>query len=479
MLAASSLGAIGWRGVALAVLGGVQVVLLAAGSGAPVAMQLSVVVCAAALGSLALLWIALDGRLSRTPWWWIFGLALALRLIAVQAEPLLEDDHYRYLWDGLRTAQHFDPYRFAPSAFFAAPELSPLWHDVLSGINNPGVATIYGPVLQWLFALAHLLAPGRVGAIQGLLLLVDLGCMALLAQRGVGARWLLAYAVHPVILKEAMASAHPDGLVALWLLLALLTWQRGRMHWTGALLGLAVATKVAALVALPLFFFAPRRGRPSWRSSGALALGFVAALGLAYGPFVAFSGSDFVGLSTFAAHWRFNPLLYRVVEAGVPSGMARPVALVLIAVGVTAVVWHWRAQSGEGDNFALPPVDSVLLVLILLAPVVNPWYALWALAPAIAARRPLVAVMGCVGVLAYFNGSVLHEAGWVAEAGRAAPFAVAWPIALVQLAALACAAVWTAATRRSHAPPARSNPRASKRHGAPDEQDRAGGPADR
>ena len=61
-----------------------------------------------------------------------------------------------------------------------------------------------------------------------------------------GARWLLAYALHPMILKEAMVSAHPDGLVAVWLLLALLAWRRERLFFTGLLLGLAVATKVAA-----------------------------------------------------------------------------------------------------------------------------------------------------------------------------------------------------------------------------------------
>ena len=241
-----------------------------------------------------------------------------------------------------------------------------------------------------------------------------------------------------------MASAHPDGLVALWLLLASMTWRRGRLHWTGALLGRAVATKMAALVVVPLFLFGPLRGGSFWHMARALALGFVAALGLAYAPFVAVGGSDIVGLQTFATQWRFNPLLFRVVEAGVPTGMARTVALGLIAAGVAAVAWHWRAVSTAGaEGHDAPPVDRALLLLILLAPVVNPWYALWALAPAVAVRRPHVAVLGCVGVLAYLNGSVLHEAGWLAATGPAAPFAVAWPIALAQVAALALAVAWT------------------------------------
>ena len=441
----------GWRGWALAALGGLQAGALVWGSGGAPMTQLLAVLTAAALGSLALLWIAFDRGLSRMHLGWVFGLALVLRLVAVQAEPLLEDDHFRYLWDGMRTAQHFDPYRQAPSAFFGSNHLAAAWQDILSGINNPEIPTIYGPVLQALFALAHLLAPGQIGSVQGLLLLVDLGCMALLARQGVGTRWLLAYALHPMILKEAMASAHPDGLVALWLLLAMGVWQRGRMRWTGALLGLAVATKVAALVVVPLFLFGQQRGRAFWRTSGALTFGFAAALALAYLPFLVGGGSDAAGLRAFATQWRFNPLLFRLVEAVAPHDMARPVAGLLIAAGVAALAWHRRGSNTEGGDAAMPPVASALLLLILMSPVVNPWYALWALGPAIAGRQPLVAALGCVGVLAYLNGSVLPQAlGWTFD-GSAAPFAVAWPIALVQLAVLALVALWVHRSRSTQA----------------------------
>ena len=425
--------------------------MLVWGSGAPTATQLIAVLAAAALGGLALLWIAFDSRFAQTPLAWVFGLALVLRVIAVQAEPLLEDDHYRYLWDGMRTAQHFDPYRLAPSAYFGANDLAPRWQDILSGINNPSVPTLYGPVLQALFALAHGLAPGRLGAIQGLVLLVDLGCIALLARHGVGARWLLVYALHPMILKEAMASAHPDGLVALWLLLALLAWRRERLLFTGVLLGLAVATKVAALIVVPLFLFGPQRTVTFWRTSSAVALGFVVALGAAYLPFLAAGGSDVLGLQTFATQWRFNPLLYRLIEASAPSGMARPVAALTLAAGMVAMLWRWRCASRDagsaGRDAVMPPVDSVFLLLLLLAPVVNPWYALWALGPAIAARSAVVPALGCVSVLAYLNGSVLREAGLQAATESLVPYSVPWPVALIQVATVVFAAAWVQRTR--------------------------------
>ena len=181
-----------------------------------------------------------------------------------------------------------------------------------------------------------------------------------------------------------------------------------------------------------------------WRTSVAVALGFVVALGAAYLPFLAAGGSDAVGLQTFAAQWRFNPLLYRVIEAGVPSGMARPVAMLTLAAGMLAVLWRWRcrATGTAGRDAGMPPVDTVFLLLLLLAPVVNPWYALWALGPAIAARRPLVPAMGCVSVLAYLNGSVLQEAGWLAATESMLPYSVPWPLAVIQVTAVVFVAAW-------------------------------------
>ena len=251
------------RAFGVAALGVGNALTLVVGSRAAATdAELVATLAGALLGATALLWVALDDHFERSSLAWVFGLALLLRLIAVQATPLLEDDHHRYLWDGMRTATAFDPYRLPPSAFFGAPGLSPRWSDILSGINYPDIPTIYGPLLQWVFAAAHSLAPGRLGGVQALVLMGDMAVLALLARQQVGVRMLLLYALHPLVLKEAMASAHPDGLVAMWLLLALAAWQRGHALWVGVALGLAVGTKVAALVLLPLLLLCLPPGAP-------------------------------------------------------------------------------------------------------------------------------------------------------------------------------------------------------------------------
>ena len=437
--------AIGWRGLGVAALGVTDALLLLWGSEASTERQLIAVAAASLVGCAALVWIALDLRFEELPLGWVLGLAFALRLIAVQATPLLEDDHYRYLWDGFRTATSLDPYRLPPSAFFGASDLPQTWQDILGGINNPDLPTIYGPLLQWLFALAHVIEPGKVGALQGLLLGVDMAMIGLLASLRVGPRWLLAYAVHPAVLKEVMASAHPDGLVALLLLLALVAWQRRHSLWTGALLGAAFATRVAALVALPLFLLPPRPGQQvdadghSRRWGLCVVAGFTISLCALYLPFVAAGGSDGAAVRVFATQWRFNPLLFQVVEGGFAPDLARPVAALLIVAGVAVLAWVWRRRSSASAPI-LPPVDEALLLLLLLSPVVNPWYWLWALGPSILLRRRVVVAAAGIGALSYANSTVLRESGWLVDSASAAAFVVDWPLAVIQI--LVVGIVW-------------------------------------
>ena len=85
---------------------------------------------------------------------------------------------------------------------------------------------------------------------------------------------------------------------------------------------------------------------------------------------------------------------------------------------------------------ALPPLDAALVLLLLLSPVVNPWYWLWALALSARLGRSWVAAGGVVAVLSYLNSTVVFEAQMGGGPEPAAPYLVPWPLALVQVLAL-------------------------------------------
>lgn len=405
----------------LGVLGVSQALMYVLGSGAKPSEQLLAVGCAAALGAIALAWIAWDRRFSQTPVAFVLGLALILRLIAVQATPLLEDDYFRYLWDGLQTATTLNPYRYPPDHFFDQAGLSKIWQDILSGINHPDVPSIYGPVLQWLFAMAYLISPAQVGGIQGLLLVLDMLTMLLLARFQPDPRWLLIYAMHPLILKESMASAHPDILLGLFLTCALLAWRKHRAVLTGFFLALAAGTKVPALVAIAFLIFNPKISNIKFKLFWAFSVFTVIliTLSIVYLPFLVQGTTEGSALAVFGAQWRFNPLIFRWLEPlfTLPFGpefgakFSRLFAVILFGAGVAALTWQWIKSGLSG----WPPLCLAMALLLLLSPTVNPWYWLWALAPSVLMRQSTFAIAGCIGMLSYWNtGVVAISALWIA-----------------------------------------------------------------
>ncbi len=88
------------------------------------------------------------------------------------------------------------------------------------------------------------------------------------------------WALNPAIIYVSAFWAQVDSIHTLWMLAALLAALARRWGWSGVLMGLALLTKLHAIVLLPLLFVLALRH--SWRALawGALGLGATLALGL-------------------------------------------------------------------------------------------------------------------------------------------------------------------------------------------------------
>ncbi len=291
--------------------------------------------------------------------------AVGFRLCGLIGGPFYEDDFYRYLWDGYRFATAGTPYGAAPEEFFVDPAVPVVFQGVLDGVNYPELPTIYAPVTQFVFLVAYWIKPASVAVLQAILIAVDLAVVALLV-RLAPARNVLLYAWCPLVVKEIAFTAHPDG-VGVCLLLAAVVLARQRRWWiAAALLGLAVTAKTFALVLAPLILLRARLRH--W-------LLFVATAAAVYLPFLVMGGTDLLSLGVFARDWEFNSAVFGLLKAAVAPPDARVVVGVLFAA-----FWGWyclrRARGGEGG---IPRGDWLFGVLLLLSPVINPWYLLWLL----------------------------------------------------------------------------------------------------
>jgi alpha-1,6-mannosyltransferase len=324
--------------------------------------------------------------------------ALAFRVLGLLGDPVLEDDHYRYLWDGYRFAVSGSPYAEAPADHFADPEVPESFQAVLDHVNYPTVPTIYGPVCQVLFLLGYAIAPAQVWALKAILLVLDLAALAMLARLAAPPA-LLLYAWCPLLVQELAFTGHVDSAGLFLLVAALLAFRRRRDAALGALLALAVGVKLPALVAVPALLL---------RASRRAAAAFAATLVLLHLPFLLLDGAAAgAGLSTFLGGWEFNSTGFAVVSALLGGPAARPACALLFGLAYLAFLWRSR---GARDR-DIPRLEVAFAAFFLLAPVVNAWYLLWML-PFVALRPAAWSVVALAVVpLAYVHGLTLPASG--------------------------------------------------------------------
>ncbi len=323
---------------------------------------------------------------------------LGARLMLLPSAPILEDDGYRYLWDGALVAQGLDPYAHPPSRFVSPPELAPLLaaqglkptpppkgyedvardgREVLGRINNPHLTTIYPPLAQAGFALGHHIAPWQfygwklivLGA-EALTLILLLGALARLGKPLI---WAAIYWLNPLVLKEFANSGHMDALMLPALAGAAWSLAAGRQRLTALALVVAAAVKLWPLLLIP-----PALGRGS--RAIAIGIGSTLLLLLLLLPQILALGQD-AGLSGFAEGWQRNALAFGLTEAALSAMADEPgfLARLIVAALLTAsLLYLWWCTAPEPDA-RLTAMTTMIALLLLLGPVGYPWYATWLL----------------------------------------------------------------------------------------------------
>jgi len=323
------------------------------------------------------LWVYLSYQRKNVEISWplVFGFAIAFRAIGLFSFPILEDDIFRYLWDGRMTVENGSPYGLIPADFFDA-DVSEHFEDILGLINYPYIATIYGPVCQWVFAAAYLIAPGEVWPLQLVFSLADI-ILILALSRLTKPLMVLLYAWSPLIIKEFAFTAHPDVLGAMFLVLAYVAYRKHAFIWVGALLALATGVKVFAIILVPFLLGWQWRG---WLTFLLIAVGISLPLGIseAWVP---------AGLKVMGDNWLFNAPIYSALLAWVPITTIKLVLFSLFLC-VGGLYGLFAMQRWWLNKHPLPVIRADLLFagLFICLPAFNPWYMVWLLP--FAALRP-------------------------------------------------------------------------------------------
>jgi len=365
---------------------------------------------------------------------WILLVGAAMRYLIMPATPILENDFYRYLWDGAVTARGENPYAYSPHQVWnhdpATDDLPPglvglpeASGHVIERVNHGWYTTIYPALAQGAFALAYAIQPWDTMAWRWVLLACDVATLllllALLRRLNLPAIWVAVYWWNPLLVKEIFNTLHMDMLLLPLVLAAILLATYRRYIPAAAALGLGVGVKLWPALLLPIIL------RPVWRRPRQLvpAVALFAIISAAMVlPMILSSPPEIAGYRAYARSWASNDALHKLVlwatehyfrVQGSHPGHGGPLArfILLQALLACTILAAWKPLRGADDLCRRCLI--VVAALFLLGPTQFPWYAVW-LVPLLAIR-PRLSLLLLTALLPIYYLRYLYAAGGMGE----------------------------------------------------------------
>lgn len=286
--------------------------------------------------------------------------ALLIVVLAVVSRALwfpfvVSDDVNRYVWEGQIQAHGHNPFEIAPDD----EALIPLRDENWEGINHKHLPTVYPPAAQLVFRFcSSLIADGRCHRL--LFTLFDLGTLLLLIRLArlynVHARYLILYALNPVVLLYIAGEGHLDAMPAFFIMAALVARKQEKEGFAFFLLGMGCMFKIVPMLLLPLF---ARRG-----NLGRVWLFFVPFLLVI--PY-ALDGTDLTEMPRlFAGTFYYNASVFSLVSMGVSNYAASKICWILFFL-IFAMILLVVPD-------LLRSCFLTLGALLICSPILHPWY---------------------------------------------------------------------------------------------------------
>ncbi len=360
---------------------------------------------------------------------WVFAAWVAPLLVVA---PLFSKDLYSYVAQGEMMSRHINPYSYGPTV------LGPIGANPLNRLVDPlwgNVTSPYGPVFLvpagW---LVELTGHNVLMSVEGLRLLALAGTIAAAAaipsiarSFGLdGASGFAMAALNPLVLLHLVAGGHNDAMMLGFLVPGYALARRGHRVWGIVLVACGAAVKVPALIGavyigwewLGTHRSVRERVRPV-ATAMLLTVAVMAVLsavaGLGWGWMAGLSNPDTVRswLDPATAVGLLGGKILATVGLG---GHARTVLTLARGTGfLLAAIIGVRLLLRSDEIGPLRALGWSLIAVVVLSPVVQPWYAAWGfvfLAPVVEGRVRRIVVI-CSGISCFVGlpgGRVLlHE----------------------------------------------------------------------
>jgi alpha-1,6-mannosyltransferase len=309
-----------------------------------------------------------------------FWAGVLFRVALIFALPNLSDDFYRFVWDGRMLQAGINPFAGLPADFMArlGAEAGETWMDLYPNLNSQQYHSVYPPVLQGAFVLSTWLSGGDLwGSIMVLKLLVVLAEVGslffldrLVQHFGGKRKWVLLYALNPMVIVELAGNLHFEAFMIFFLLGAIYMLSREKLFAAAPLLALSIASKL-----LPVLIFPFLIRRLGWKR--VFLFGIATGL-LSLGLFALFLNADTLpnflsSIRLYFQSFEFNSGIYYSLRWMLGSqGYWVNRVLPWIVMGLI-LYGAWREKGKEWKGLPAMLLFA-LTVYQITAPVIHPWY---------------------------------------------------------------------------------------------------------
>ena len=367
----------------------------------------------------------------------VLALVIGYHIVVLFLPLLFSHDVYSYAFYGrIAGVYHANPYLRTPINYPSDPLFG------LAGPKWVDTPAVYGPLFSTLAGAIARVFRGPMAQVDAYRCLAIISSLATVFVTAATARALwptraafavAAFGANPVVLFHAVASGHNDLLVALSIAVALALLARGRELPAVAALTLGALVKVSGALPLVLLIVWCVARRPKGERLRALITrgGIAVAIGLAFALPYLQRDDPSLGIRELARHRSWlapsSLLQKRFADLLTHGTKESEIAFVFWAVLLVAIVTLVVEVARRGSELSPTANGAVwgwgLVLLMLLGPVLLPWYVIWAmplvwLLPAV--PRSTLLVSGALVMLAYRSADVLGidtpiQRSWVAH----------------------------------------------------------------
>lgn len=356
---------------------------------------------------------------------WIIFTGLFARIILIPSAPVLEDDYFRYMWDGAVTANGFNPYQYSPKDVIdkkaRIPDKLKYLADesggVIEKINHPQMRTLYPSLSQAVFALAYYIFPWSVSGWKIIMLLGDLFLLffiiKILQQLSLPLVFVSIYWLNPVVIHEFFNTGHYDLFAILFTSISIYYFLRDKYLLSSSALAMAVGFKLWPVLIFPIFLRKINKGKKTIFLN---ILVFSLLMILIFLP-VLFAGWDKnQGFMKYAANWINNAAVYTLLKDSIElfttlfniyfvcaDCVARWITSGIILVSLMIIL-----RKPVKDNFDfLDKIFLIITISFLVSPTQFPWYLTWLILPLV--FSPRISILLYVFLIPLYHLHYIHS----------------------------------------------------------------------